>query len=80
MKIYPELVRDKIWVEFSESSEKESKLKVLDDDGSLLILKRIKKAEKGDTFALDLSILRPGSYQLIIEIDNCSHLRHIVVE
>ncbi len=80
MKIYPELMRDKIWFEFSEPCDSESKLSILDDAGSILILRRIEKAEKGDTFLLDLSELRPGSYQLVLEVDNRKHQHNIVID
>ena len=80
MKIYPEPLRDKIWFEFSENCDKESKLSVLDAEGSLLILKRINRAAKGDTFMLDLSILSPGSYKLILEVDNRKHQHNIILD
>ncbi len=80
MKIYPEPARDKIWFEFSETSDNESKLSVLDDAGALLILKRIDPAVKGDIFVLDLSSLRPGSYQLVMEVDNQKHFQNILLD
>ncbi len=80
MKIYPELMRHKIWCEFSATCDQESTLSVVDEGGSLLILKRIDKAEKGDLVMLDLGGLQPGAYELILEVDKIKHLHKLIVD
>ncbi len=80
MKIYPEPGRDKLWLEFSDYCEGESVFSVYDDKGSLMILKKVNRAMKGDTLLIDLSKLGPGHYQLVLEVDNRKHFRKIVLD
>ena len=80
MKIYPEPGSDRLWLEFSDSCKSESLFSVFDESGSLLILKKVPSALRGDTIMIDLSTLSPGNYQLVLELDNRKHFRKIVLD